>query len=134
MRFGAWNVSSLYRSGSLTAAARELARCKLDLVGEQGVRWEKGGTERAGAYIFYMEKENHQLQTGFFVHHTIVSAFKRVEFVSDRMSYIYMYIYIYTYIYEGRTESHEQQFFACELGKADEGEYCRRWNQLLCYP
>ena len=26
--------------------------------------------------------------TGFFVHHRIVSAFKRVEFVSDRMSYI----------------------------------------------
>ena len=37
-------------------------------------------------------------------------------------------------LYEGRTESHEQQFFACELGTADEGEYCRRWNQLLCYP
>ena len=26
--------------------------------------------------------------TGFFVHHRIVSADKRVEFVSDRMSYI----------------------------------------------
>ena len=25
-------------------------------------------------------------------------------------------------------------FFACELGKADEGEYGGRWNQLLCYP
>jgi len=25
-------------------------------------------------------------------------------------------------IYEGRTESHEQQFFSCELGTADEGE------------
>ena len=25
-------------------------------------------------------------------------------------------------IYEGRTESHEQLFFACELGRADEGE------------
>ena len=37
-------------------------------------------------------------------------------------------------IYEGRTESHEQQFFACELGTADEGEYSGRWNQLLCYP
>ena len=24
--------------------------------------------------------------------------------------------------YEGRTESHEQHFFACELGTADEGE------------
>ena len=36
--------------------------------------------------------------------------------------------------YEGRTESHEQLFFACELGKADEGECGARWNQLLCYP
>jgi hypothetical protein len=39
MRFGTWNVSSLYRTGSLTAAAaRELARYKLDLVGAQEVR------------------------------------------------------------------------------------------------
>ena len=35
--------------------------------------------------------------------------------------------------YEGRTESHEQLFFASELGTADEGEYGGRWNQLLCY-
>jgi hypothetical protein len=30
---GTWNVRSLYRAGSLMAAARELARYKLDLVG-----------------------------------------------------------------------------------------------------
>ena len=35
--------------------------------------------------------------------------------------------------YEGRTESHEELFFACELGTADEGECGGRWNQLLCY-
>ena len=35
--------------------------------------------------------------------------------------------------YEGRTESHEQLFFVCELGTADEGECGGRWNQLLCY-
>ena len=37
-------------------------------------------------------------------------------------------------LYEGRTESHEQLCFACELGTADEGECGGRWNQLLCYP
>ena len=36
--------------------------------------------------------------------------------------------------YEGRTESHEQHFFAYKMGTADEGECGGRWNQLLCYP
>ena len=72
------------------AAAKELARYKLDLVGVQEVRWEKGGTVRAGDYNFLYEKknENHQLGTGFFVHHRMVSAVKRVQFVSDRVSFI----------------------------------------------
>ena len=39
-----------------------------------------------------------------------------------------------TAIYEGRTESHAQLFFACELGTAEEGECGGRWKQLLCYP
>jgi hypothetical protein len=49
------------------AAARELARYKLDLVGVQEVRWDKEGTVNIGDYGFsYGEgNENHQLGTGF---------------------------------------------------------------------
>ena len=52
MSLGTWSVRSLYRSGSLTAEARGIARYKLDLVAVLGVRWDKGGTERAGDFIF----------------------------------------------------------------------------------
>jgi exonuclease III len=44
MRFGTWNVRSLYRSGSLKTVTRELRKYKLDLMGVQEVRWDKGGT------------------------------------------------------------------------------------------
>jgi exonuclease III len=46
-----WNVRSLYRAGSLTAA-RDLARYILDLVGVQEVRWDKEGTVRARDYAY----------------------------------------------------------------------------------
>jgi hypothetical protein len=59
-------------------------------VGVQGVRWDKWGTVRAEDYNFFYgkENENHQLGKGFLVHHRRLSGIKRVEFVSDRMSYI----------------------------------------------
>jgi hypothetical protein len=65
---GTGNVRSLYRAGSLTAAARELARYKLDLVGVQEVRWNKEGTVKLGDYSFFYGKgnENYKLGTGFF--------------------------------------------------------------------
>ena len=47
IRFGTCSVRSLYSVGSLTAAARELARYKLDLEGVQEVRWDSGGMVRA---------------------------------------------------------------------------------------
>jgi hypothetical protein len=68
MRFGLWNVRSLYREGSLMTVSRELARYKLDLVGVQEVRWEGGGIEPAGKYTFLYGKgnENQELGTVFF--------------------------------------------------------------------
>jgi hypothetical protein len=85
MRFGRWNIKSLYRAGSLMTVSRELARYtgKLDLVGG---RWH-GICVRI--HIFYGKgNENNELCTGFFVHKRLITSVKIVEFVSDRRSYI----------------------------------------------
>jgi hypothetical protein len=51
---------------------------------------EGGGTERAEDFTFFCGEgtEDDQLVTCFFVHEVIISAVRRVEFVSDKMSYI----------------------------------------------
>jgi len=59
-------------------------------VGVLVVRWDKGATVSAGDYDFFLREKKCKSSIGsrFFVHRRIVSAVKRVEFVSDRVSYI----------------------------------------------
>jgi hypothetical protein len=45
----------MYRTGSLRAVGEEISKYRLDLVGVQEVRWDGGGTERAGDIHFSME-------------------------------------------------------------------------------
>jgi hypothetical protein len=56
MRLGTWIVRSLYGAGSLVTVSKELSKYRLDLVEVQEVRWEDGGTERAGEYTFFYER------------------------------------------------------------------------------
>jgi exonuclease III len=86
MRFGTWNVRSLYKAGSLQTAASELAKYNLNLVTIQEVRWVEGGSQPTDDYTFSHGNgnANHDLGTGFFVHKGNISAVK-VEFTGDRM-------------------------------------------------
>jgi hypothetical protein len=67
-----------------------VARYKLDLVSVQKVRWGKGDIVRAVDYIFLrIRKRKSSIRNMFFLYTTEqYQQFKRVEFISSRMSYI----------------------------------------------
>jgi hypothetical protein len=68
MRFGLWNVTSLYREGFLMTFSRELSKYEFNLVAVQEVRWEGGGTKPARECTFFYGtgNENHELGSRFF--------------------------------------------------------------------
>jgi hypothetical protein len=70
----------------LKAVARELAKCKLDVVRVQEVGWDRGGTALVDGCKFFCENgvTDHHLGTGFFVYKGIISAVKKTELISDR--------------------------------------------------
>jgi hypothetical protein len=53
IRFDTRNVRSMYRASSLRAAGEDISKYKLDIVEIQEVRWDGGGTERAGEYTIF---------------------------------------------------------------------------------
>jgi exonuclease III len=73
MRFGKWNIRSLYKEGLLKTEASKLAKYKLDLVAVQEVTWNKDGSQQADNYTFYYGNgnANHHSGTSFFIHQVI---------------------------------------------------------------
>jgi hypothetical protein len=66
MRFDTWNIRKLHGRGLLMTVVKELSKYKLDSVGMQ-VRWDRGGTELAGAFLYGKGNEDHEICTRFFV-------------------------------------------------------------------
>jgi hypothetical protein len=56
MRFGTWNVRSMHRAGSFRAVSEEISKYKLELVGVQEVRWDRGGTGPSIVTVFKKSK------------------------------------------------------------------------------
>jgi hypothetical protein len=91
LKFGTLYVRSLCRSSSLKTGANKLAMNNLGLVAMQEVGWVDNGNQPADDYTLFFFGNGHgndHLGTGFFIHKVIISAFKKVEFIDDRMSYI----------------------------------------------
>jgi exonuclease III len=89
MRFGTWNVRSPYRADSLMTVAKELSKYKLDLVGVDEGRWDRGGAETAGEYTVFYRKgnENQESGTGFLYKRRTYQQLRR-QSLFDRMSYV----------------------------------------------
>jgi hypothetical protein len=87
MRFETWNVRSLCKAGSVRTVASELAKYDLAVVAVYEVRWVKNGSQPGDNYTFLYRNRNanHHFGTSLFIHKGIISAVKRVEFVSDKM-------------------------------------------------
>jgi hypothetical protein len=80
MECGTWILRSLFRLGSEKTVARELAKYKLDIVGVQKIRWDKGGTEPTKDCALFSRNgnEEHELGIRFFVKKENISADKRM--------------------------------------------------------
>jgi hypothetical protein len=89
MIFGTWNIRSLCKVGVIKSEVRELEKYKLNL---REYKWLRGKgrdiKQQTTIYFNANGNVNHPQVTGFFVHNRINSAAKRVEFVSDRISFI----------------------------------------------
>ena len=89
MKFGTWNVMSLYRAGYLILLNSEIDKKRMDLI-VQEVNLEGNGTLESENYILFCGEgnANHQLETGFIVHRQIRSPVKKVEFINGLVSCI----------------------------------------------
>jgi exonuclease III len=56
MRFGTWNVKSLYRAGLLRTVVEEISKYKSDLVGVQEVRWAEVAPNQLANIHLSMER------------------------------------------------------------------------------
>jgi hypothetical protein len=90
MRFGTWNIRSLFVYGRFTSdSIKRTIKIEVRFSGSTGGeigRWHR--TSRRIFICLLKGNENQELGTVFFLHKRIISALKRAESVSDRMSYI----------------------------------------------
>jgi hypothetical protein len=58
MRFGTWNVRSLYSAGSSKTVSSKSPKCNLDVVAVREVRWIKGVSQPTDDYTFFYGNVN----------------------------------------------------------------------------
>ncbi|KAI5717474.1 hypothetical protein M8J77_006391 [Diaphorina citri] len=91
LRFGTWNVRSLFTPGAFDKLLIEAKKYNLDLVALQEVRWVgEGSITKDGYKLIYGGTDKHFLGTAFLIRDKYCGNIKKNAFISDRLSYIRM--------------------------------------------
>lgn len=91
MRFGTWNIRTLYKPGSLQCVLKEINRYNVDIVGLQEIRWPGSGNLKSeNMTVFFSGKNNgkHDNGVGFVIKSSVLRLVKKFELINDRICYI----------------------------------------------
>ena len=89
MRFGTWNIRTLYRAGAAEELTQELVEYTMDITAIQEIRWPGEGTlEQNGMIIIYggNTQNKHELGTGFVIKKELWGNILNFKAVNDMIS------------------------------------------------
>jgi len=88
LRFGTWNVRTLYQPGEALTLVKEAERFKLGILALQEIRWNEGTSMDMGnTTIFYGQCDNRrQGGSGFAVQNNLIHAIKDFKVINSRLT------------------------------------------------
>ncbi|KAF0714277.1 ribosome biogenesis protein TSR3 isoform X1, partial [Aphis craccivora] len=88
LRFGTWNIRTLYQPGAALTLVKEFNKYRLEILAIQEIRWSgQGSTEIDNSIIFFGQCDNcRQGGTGFIVKKNIAPAIKDFKVVNSRLT------------------------------------------------
>lgn len=91
LRFGTWNIRTLYKPGALNNIIRMTNKYKTEITALQEIRWPGNGNLKSeNSTLFYSGTNNqrHENGVGFIVKDTMINLVKKFEPISDRICYL----------------------------------------------
>lgn len=89
LRFGTWNIRTLYRAGALQTLTNELKRYRMDIVALQEIRWTGNGEQKLDDYMLLYggnTTERHELGTGFMIKRKLWNSLINFTAMNERLS------------------------------------------------
>ena len=86
LKFGTWNVRTLYQSGKVENCCREMQRLNIDLLGMAEIRWTDSGVIDRGSHLMiFSGGKKHENGVGFMMTRKISNAMQGYLPISNRV-------------------------------------------------